>query len=298
MRLASTIVIGLTIACFSMPTLAQVSGVHLTDGDAILDYGAGTTLPTVTNGTSGNVTMNFQLGGSWLAPNTNWIASGNWFYRFDNTNMERQLADVSNNAIMTLTGTNQVRYDYPELYTDPVAGVARGVIQPFTRAWTNFSVVDTGVDRARMAMDFCVENYGTQSHTIDIFAVLDINAMTTVLADAYAPVVVSSPNRTLSITDGLGFANMIGHGADFGTAGSRASILTPMFNTTPTNFSDLAAPLPGNLDYAAVMQYSKQLDPGIPVCSNVEVEIGIAPEPATLALLIAGGWLIRRSKLR
>lgn len=297
MRLHSTTLIGLILTALATPAMAAVPGVHLTDGDAILDYGAGSTLPTVTNGSSGNVSMNFQLGGTWLAPNTNWIASGNWFYRFNTANMERQLADVNNNATMTLTGTNQVRYDYPDLYTDPAAGTPRGVIQPFTRAWTNYSVVDTGVDQARMAMDFCVENYGTQSLTIDMFAVLDIDAMTTVFADAYSPLVISSPDRILTMTDGLGYARMIGHGADFGTAGSLASILSPMFNTTPTNFTDLAFPLTGNLDYAAVMQYSKPLPPGMPVCSNVEVEIGIVPEPATLGLLLtAGAILFRRHR--
>lgn len=300
MRLVSATVIGLTLTLVTAPAFA-IPGVHLTDGDAIFDYALGSGLPTVSNGSSGNVPMNFQLGGPWNGPNTNWIFSGNWFYRFDNSFMERQLADVNSNATMTLTGTNQVRYDFPDLYTGPASGPgtapARGILQPDTRAWMTYAVFDTGVDRAKMSMNICVENYGTQVHTIELFAALDLDVSTTYPGDNYAPLTIIGTDRVLTAVDGFGMARMTGYGADGAGVGSFTQILGQMIDTNVDNFPDFPNTLgfaAGAIDANAVMQYSKPLPPGLVVCSGVDVDIEIVPEPATIALLVVGGALLRR----
>lgn len=300
MRLASMTVIGLLLGLATAPAIA-IPGVHLTDNDAIFDYALTPGLPTVSNGLSGNAPMNFQLGGPWLAANTNWIYSGNWFYRFDNAFMERQLADVNGNATMSLTGTNQVRYDFPELYSGPASGPgtapAKGILVPDTRAWMEYAVFDTGVDRAKMRMDLCVENYGTQIHTIELFAVLDLDVSTTPNSDTYGPLAINGSDRLLSASDGLGLMRMVGHGADIGYVGSISQTLTQMTDLNVDNFFDFPGVggfAAGSTDAVGVMQYNKPLPPGAVVCSDVEVDIEIVPEPATLALLAAGGLLLRR----
>lgn len=287
MRATCGTLVGLFILANGTAAWAQVPGVRLVDQDAIFDYAFGSTLPTVTNGPSGNVPMNFQLGGAPLAPNTNWIFSGNWFYRFNGGPMERQLADPSGNATMTLTGTNQVEYQFPDVYTGPAVGPARGVIQPNVRAWMTYAVFDTGVDAARMSMNLCFENTGTTAHTLQLFAVLDIDVATTFLGDTYAPLSIVGTDRILTASDGLALAAMVGHGADGAAVGNFATIMGAMLDTVPNNFPDAPGTtgFPPTIDAVAVMQFNKLLPPGPVVCAGVDVDISILPEPTTLALL-------------
>lgn len=266
---------------------AAQPGVHLTDGDAIFDYAWPAGLPGVSNGPAGNIPMNFQLGGSWLAPNTNWMPSGNWFYRFSSDNRERQLTNAGS---LVLTGSNSVEYVVPTLYT----GGASPVVVPDATAHMHFTVLDTGVDRARLTTEFCIENTGTTPLTVDLFCVLDIDILATPLGDAYGPLTITS-DRLWTASDGVGVAQMLGHNATSAGVGDFATIMANMLDTNADTFPDLNGLIgfPPTADAWAVMQYHEIVPPFTTVCAPVVVDIELVPEPSAALLLVAGVLLAR-----
>lgn len=286
MRRATCMALIGVAACVAQ-AVAQ-SGVRLTDGDAIFDYAFGGTLPANSNGPGGEVAMNFQLGGAPLAPNTNWLPKGNWFYRFAGDNRERQL---TNAGTLTIVGTNSVEYVVPTVYT----GGANPVIVPDATAHMHYTVFDTGVDSARLTTEFCIENTGATPLTVDLFCVLDIDVLTTPLGDTYGPLTVTA-DRLWTVTDGLGTARMLGHSASGAGVGDYATIMGNMLDPNPDNFiPDLngLTGFPPTTDAYAVMQYHEVVPPFTWFCAPVDVDIQIVPEPGAAVLLVLGGLFVR-----
>ncbi len=290
----------IVVLALSVPTLAQNTGVRLTDGPAILDYAfAGTgNLPTVPQGSSGNVSMNFQLGGIPGDAAEQQVFSGNWFYRVGGANPDTRERHPANAATKTVTGTNAVEWMFPQVFTTPAGGGNPTAI-PGVSARMAFDVHSTGPDSAYFMTYFCVDNFGSETFPIDVFFALDMDLAATTFGDVYGPLVIGSPGRTWNITDGPFWNGIISApGATRAAAGPQASIMGAMTNATPNNFFDTPAlGLGGGTDNAAVVEFNLISIPGPSVCSGLPVRVDVSrtPEPASLALLAAGvSMLLKR----
>lgn len=275
----------LCVAAVALPAWAQ-SGVHLTDTDAILDYAFGGTLPTAPNGPTGNVPMNFQLGGAHQAPGTNWLPRGNWFYRFTGDSRERQLTNI---GTANLTGTNDVEYVVPQMYT----GGAANVLVPGATGHMHFQVNDTGVDRARMTTQFCIENSGNVTLEADLFCVMNIDIMADPLNDTYSPLINTGSALQWSGTDGPGLARFNGPGAVSAGIGTSSTIMSKMLDGLPDNFNSVGGFGPG-VDVYTALQFHVIVPPQTTFCVPATLDIEIAPEPTSGALLLAVSLAARR----
>lgn len=269
---------------------AQNTGARLTDGDATFDYTAGgaNALPTLTQGATGNVPMNFQITGTPGDPLEQQIVSGNWFYRIVGDNRERHFA----NAV----ARNTAGSDYVQYAFDPIDVGSSSTPAGDVWAEMDFKVFDTGPDSALLSTQVCFHNRGQTTVDIEVFLAVDFHLAATAANDAYAPLNTSG-GRMWTLTDGGYTGLMWGPNAVGADAGTSSSIMGGMTNSSPTNYS--TGPHPGGTfpDGAAGLQFHVTLPPGpTTICSPAYIGIGAngvippleVPEPGSLALLGSG----------
>jgi len=290
-------VLALGVRAFAQPN----TGVRLTDGPAILDYAFGANLPTSSQGSAGNVAMNFQLGGIPGDPAERQVFSGNWFYRVGGANPDTRERHPANAATKTVTGTNAVEWMFPQVFTTPAGGGNPTAI-PNVSSRMAFDVHSTGPDSAYFMTYFCIDNNGSETFPVDLFFALDMDLAGTFLGDDYGPLVIGSPGRTWNITDGpLWTGSIFGPQATSAGAGPQAAIMGAMTNAVVDNFFDTPLlGMSGATDNAAVVQFSMISVPGTGVCTGmpVTVEVRRVPEPGTMLLAAAGvGILAKRRRM-
>ncbi len=285
---------------------AQNTGARLTDGTAIFDYTAGGNSALPTSSTAGgNVTMNFQIDGTAAAAANRQIFSGNWYYRVTGDTRERHLFNATTR---TLTGTNQVSWDFGNLIGTgttapaPVAG---------TSATMSYTVLSTGVDTALLLSSLRITNTSSTQLSIDLFNAYDIDLganSPNFAGDIYAPLDTSGGNRTWSISDvtaasGPWAALFTGFGANGAGAGGFSAINGQMTDTSIDNFiPDLNAGGLVAADSAAVMQWRLIIAPDSSITVSSALGIGrngaqpVIPTPGALALISLGGLAASRRR--
>ncbi|MCC6427854.1 MAG: hypothetical protein IT435_13670 [Phycisphaerales bacterium] len=297
-RLILTTLAGATL---TSPALAQNFGAHLTDGDAIFDYShtpsGPSNLPTVSQGNSGNVQMNFQIDGGWGAAGTNQLASGNWFYRVLGDNRERHFANADNHW---LTGTSRADWTFDKIYT----GGASAIQVPDITSHMGFQVYDTGVDSALMATWACFTNNSTSDFHVSLFFAADIDLDISPTGDTYAPLGFPGNDRLWTITDNAANGLFLGVNADAAGVNTIPNILGALTNPFFNDF--MGDHNPGGFgpatDNASVMEWQLVVPPGQTVCTPSYIGIGrnhcipIVPAPGAAALMGVGTLLIARRR--
>jgi hypothetical protein len=156
-----------------------------------------------------------------------------------------------------------------------------------------FLLTDTGVDKARLNTEFCIENTGSTSLTATVFFVANIDLLATPLGDTFFPVISLPPYRWNG-NEGLASAAMFGPGAVGAGSGNAATIMNNMTDANFDSFNPVVGPggtLPGTDAYLA-LQFDQIASPGPMACVGVTVEIDIAvPEPTTAATVLLFGAL-------
>ncbi len=301
-------VVALIALAMTSIVTAQNTGVGLTDGPAILDYAPlPGQMPTVSTGVSGNVPMNFQLGGIPGDPAEQQVFSGNWFYRVGGADPDTRERHFANAGTKTQTG-NTVEWMFPQVFTTP-AGGGNPFAMPGVSARMGFEVYTTGPDSAYYLTYTCIDNFGPTTFPIDVFYAVDMDLAATTLGDVYAPLVIGSPGRTWNITDGSWTGIIYGPLATSAGAGVATTIMGTnvgtgqMTNAVINNFFDVPlGGMNGATDNAAVLQHSIISIPGVPSCIPVYVGVGrngvipVFPEPASLTLMAAGVALLAKRR--
>lgn len=270
------------------------AGTRLTDGDATFDYAFPGNLPTA-HSAGGNVAMNMQVEGAPGSAANNQLPSGNWFYRFDGDTRERHLINANSRI---LTGSNEVEYIFEDVYT----GGASNTKVADSRAYMHYSITDTGYRSARMHTELCIENYGGQVLTGQLFFVADIDLDNSPLNDAYQPLIGSGgpPGRQWNLVDGLAIGRMIGPGATGAGVGTFGPIMGAMTNSLVNNFPDSpnSGGTGGASDWYAVMQIPFTAAPNLTYCVGIDIDIDLSlvPAPGTLPALGFGALVATRRR--
>lgn len=270
---------------------AQNVGARLFDGPAVLDYTTGGTgfLPTTSNGSGGNVPMNFQVGGVPGDPLQRQVFSGNWFYRVQGDSRERHFANA---GTQTFSGANEVEWTFPQVFTGgpspfPVSDVTADM---------GFQVNSTGANTAYFYTWACIYNSGSAPIDVDMFFAVDIDLDATGAGDVYDPLIVTG-DRKWRLTDGSTTGVMFGPGADGAGMDGFGAIMGSMTDAGLDDYIPDVNPWGGpGSDLAGIMQWRETIHPGTKVCFPCYVGIGLNGEepivPAPGAPLIVGAGLL------
>jgi hypothetical protein len=281
--------------------VAQNTGARLTDGDATFDYtlNGSSSLPIVTSGPAGNVSMNFQLTGAPGDPLQRQVVRGNWFYRIVGDSRERFFANAATRSMPTP--------DYVEYSFDPIDVGSSGATTGDIWAEMDFQVFDTGPDSALVSTQVCFHNRTLTTFDIEVFLVVDFSLAATNVNDSYAPLDMTS-GRKWTLTDNAlpGYTGILyGPNAVGANVGEQSTIMGGMVDSSVTNYSTGGNPGGTFADGVAGLQFHVNLVPGpTKICTPAYIAIGrnfvdpplFIPEPGGAALLAiaAALALVRR----
>jgi hypothetical protein len=288
-------------AAMVSPAIAQNFGARLTAGTDVFDYTAGgnSNLPTVSNGPSGNVPMNFQLSGSPGNAADQQIVSGNWFYRI-NDNRERHFENADGRS---LTGSDYVRYRFDQVFN----GGALPSVVPNVWAEMDFKIYDTGPNSALCETQVCFHNDSSTPIDVEVFLAVDFHLAADAQDDAYSPLI---GGNLWMLTDLPWTGLMYGPGAVGAAVGETGTIMGAMTNGVLNDFTTPLNPGGGTFNNGAALLQFHQIVAGQSMfCPGARLAIGIGmvpplepnpfiPEPASAGLMVIGGamLLVRRSK--
>lgn len=286
---------GLALASASM---AQNTGVILTDGDAVFRFGSTTStvlFPTVATSSS-RLSIDNRINGG--ATGTDHGFDMQWYVGTSGRAREFTMSGFTNR---TRTGTNEVAYSFNNAF-----GIA-GLSAVLTARLTDNAF---GANTSSLAMSLTLTNNTAAAiSNLDIFYSIDNDIGAGFGGDSFAPLAFDNGHRVLVQSDltavGGPFHSVVyGYNADASGAGSFSALNTQLTDTGPdfTLLADLGAAGSSTAgDYAQMMQWRRSLNAGqsIMVVTQVNASIGanaVIPAPGALAALGMGGLLLGRRR--
>ena len=239
-------------------------------------------VPVAYNLTDDNSTINVDLTGgaginTWTVDAINHLETQWFWYRTGAMTDEAAISTLP----LTISGPTDTNFD---TFNDTAYALYTGA--GFTaelRASLDGGAAGTG--NSTLAEQITIKNTGATNLTFHFFQYTDFNLGGTPLDDTIQ-IVGTLPDSIFQSDPKYDGDTVVVPKADAYEAGGAAALLGLFSDGLPTTLANVAAAGPGN-DVAWALQWDRVIGPG----KTFQIVIGkaIAPEPATMAMLVLGG---------